>query len=107
VTVIAFPNDGLLDGDLKAVIAEGCRHGWTVKQMISAGGTVGAILLNQEGAPLARKPRAWVVTRLQGRYAIHSEGGELLADGIVLSEVLQLAIHPTRSMEDKVQPSRC
>ena len=87
MAVIAFPSDGLSERDLTLVTAEGLRHGCTVEPLVVGGVNLMALLFSESDC--------WYVTRAGGRYAVHSEFGDLIADGIVLSEVLQLAFLPT------------
>ena len=95
MAVIAFPSDGLSERDLELVTAEGYRHGWRVKQLLDGGGAVSAALISREVGWHVRRA-CWYVTRERGRYAVRSEFGYLLADGIVLTGVLQLAFSPVR-----------
>ena len=93
MSLIAFPSDGLSMRDLKLVIDEGLRHGCTVESLALDDGTVAAVLVSRKVGWHVTRAR-WHVTRVQGRYTVHSVFGVLMADGIVLSEVLKLAFRP-------------
>ncbi len=97
MAVIAFPSDGLSARDLKLVTDEGLRHGWRAKELFDYTGAVAAALISKEVLWHATAA-CWYVTRERGRYAVHSEYGDLIADGIILKNVLELAFLPARRM---------
>ncbi len=95
MTVIAFPTDGLSERDLKLVMNEGLLRNWNFEELLDDDGGVSAALISRAVCWHARRER-WHITRERGRYAVHSVFGDLIADGIILAKVLELAFRPAQ-----------